>query len=757
MCRIYDLVEAEGRHFLVMEYVDGEDLASLLRRIGRLPADKAVDLARGMCAGLAASHDKGVLHRDLKPANIMVDGRGQPRITDFGLASEAGGGGGEIAGTPAYMAPEQLAGEPATTRSDVYALGLVLYETFTGRRRFEAATVKELVERHRNATAPSLADVRDVPAAVERAIARSLDEDPAARPESARALLSSLPGGDPLQAAVEAGETPSPAMVAAAAEAGDLTAARAWACLGVVVAGLVLAPMAAVRFLLLRQVGLSRPPEVLSDRAGTIAARLGYAAPVGDRATGFEVDDVLLAHLAADVSPGRWEALRDVRPAALRFYDRRSPQPLAAWGADRRVGKRDPPLDLPGMTEVSVDPEGRLLEFAAVPPPAAAADGADPDWATAFAEAGLDVSAFSPIAPSRSAPVDSDVKAAWQGPEGLRVDAAARAGRVVWWRLSGPWERVEEAAASTATRAAQAVYFVFLVLIHAGGVLVARRNLRAGRGDRRGAFRLAAIVFLAHLAGGLLRADHVPDLLEEFDALVAITSRALWWAAFVGIVYVAAEPHVRRRWPHMLISWSRLLAGRWRDPMVGRDVLVGAAAGTSVVLVVMALVFFLPPWLGAPPATPRASIVSPLGDLRHMLFFVFASLPISVVQALSAPFLLLVLRYLLRRDWAALLGLGVFCAAFTFMRLVDFASAPVAAAVAVAFSALAVVIVKRGTLLALVALAYYLHVLEAAPLTLDLDAWYADRSFLALGLLAVVAAVAFHVSLGGKPALPPAS
>jgi serine/threonine-protein kinase len=83
VCRVYDISEAEGRHFLSMEYVDGEDLATLLRRIGRLPADKALEVARKVCAGLAAAHDKGVLHRDLKPANVMLDGRGNVMITDW--------------------------------------------------------------------------------------------------------------------------------------------------------------------------------------------------------------------------------------------------------------------------------------------------------------------------------------------------------------------------------------------------------------------------------------------------------------------------------------------------------------------------------------------------------------------------------------------------------------------------------------------------------------------------------------------------
>src|SRR5262249_17073906 len=130
VCRVYDIGETDGQHFLSMEYVDGEDLASLLRRIGRLPSDKALELARQLCAGLAAAHERKVLHRDLKPANVLIDGRGRAHLVDFGLADLTGERrhAPEIAGTPGYMAPEQLEGREATTRTDVYALGLVMYE-----------------------------------------------------------------------------------------------------------------------------------------------------------------------------------------------------------------------------------------------------------------------------------------------------------------------------------------------------------------------------------------------------------------------------------------------------------------------------------------------------------------------------------------------------------------------------------------------------------------------------------------------------
>ncbi len=211
VCRVYDIGEAEGSTYLSMEYVDGEDLASLLRRIGRLPQDKALEIARQLCAGLAAAHDKGVVHRDLKPGNIMLDGQGQLRITDFGLAGVAGEVKDIRSGTPGYMAPEQRSGQEVTARSDIYALGVVLHEVFTGKRPSADSSHPDL--------APE----------VDRVIRRCLAEDPAKRPASALQVAAALPGGDPLAAALAAGETPSPEMVAAAGEHEGL---RPLVCLG---------------------------------------------------------------------------------------------------------------------------------------------------------------------------------------------------------------------------------------------------------------------------------------------------------------------------------------------------------------------------------------------------------------------------------------------------------------------------------------------------------------------------------------------
>jgi serine/threonine-protein kinase len=223
VCRLYDLGEAGGRRFLTMEYVDGEDLASLIRRIGRLPHDKAVQIARQLCAGVAAAHDRGVLHRDLKPANVMIDGAGDVRITDFGIATAVSDGASEFVGTPQYMAPEQFSGGSASVRSDIYALGLIVFEVFTGRRAQDAKTLEDLRKFHETGTHTTPSSiVRDLDPSVERVILRCLERAPERRPISALAVAAALPGGDPLAAALAAGETPSPDVLAAAGESDAL-------------------------------------------------------------------------------------------------------------------------------------------------------------------------------------------------------------------------------------------------------------------------------------------------------------------------------------------------------------------------------------------------------------------------------------------------------------------------------------------------------------------------------------------------------
>jgi tetratricopeptide (TPR) repeat protein len=188
VCRVFDIGESDAGIFYSMELVKGEDLAGLLRRVGRLPSEKVVDIARQLCGGLAAAHAQGVLHRDLKPANVLIDNDGVVRITDFGIAlSRANVDSHTLTGTPAYMAPEQReAGTTLSERTDIYALGLVLYDLLVGPQGFA---------RRRGPIAPPRPStlVPGVDPHLERVVMQALSLLPADRPASAMEVAASLP------------------------------------------------------------------------------------------------------------------------------------------------------------------------------------------------------------------------------------------------------------------------------------------------------------------------------------------------------------------------------------------------------------------------------------------------------------------------------------------------------------------------------------------------------------------------------------
>src|SRR6185295_2384863 len=343
VCRTYDIGDAEGRPFLTMEYVDGEDLASLLKRIGRFPQEKALEVARQICAGLAAAHERGVLHRDLKPANVMIDGDGHVRITDFGLAAIAGSVDNIRSGTPAYMAPEQLAGREVTQRSDIYSLGLVLFELFTGKRVFEASSLRDLIALHESsapATPSSL--VRDLDPLVERAILRCLEREPAMRPSSPLAVAAALPGGDQLAAALAAGETPSPEMVAAAGEQSALRPAIGIGLVAFTIAMLAGLTLASDRFAALNRIPFPRSADFLGDRAQEVIERIGYAEPPADTARGWTLDSEYLRDATRRNSPVPWPDLETGRTRTALFWYRTSPATLIPSRNNTRPTVDDP-------------------------------------------------------------------------------------------------------------------------------------------------------------------------------------------------------------------------------------------------------------------------------------------------------------------------------------------------------------------------------------------------------------------------------
>src|SRR5579872_3205326 len=494
VCRVYDVGDMEGYTFFTMEYVDGEDLASLLRRIGRLPEDKALDIARQLCAGLAAAHTKGVLHRDLKPANVMLDGRGQVVITDFGLAGVAEQiQGAEIrSGTPAYMAPEQLSGREVSTRSDIYSLGLVLYEVFTGKRAFsEKSTERLRASADRTVSRPSSV-VRDLNPVIERVILRCLETEPSARPATVLSVAAALPGGDPLAAALAAGETPSPQMVAASGETAGLRPRVAVACLAGALLALAFAVFLGVHYDGLRKVRPELTPEVLTQKAREIIARLGYPERPVDSASGLQYDDDFQEYVQKNDKPRpQWDAVLAARPSVLVFWYRQSPDDLVSDGFRDQlltpgiITETDPPPTLSGMVNVELDPQGRLTYLQAIPPQkessSAPAPATTPDWRILFEAARLDPTQLQKAEPVWNSLASSDVRAAWTGvwpgtTRPLRVEAAAWYGKPVFFSLVGDWtkpERMKNSDDSLGKKVRQLVSLALLLSLFAGAVYLA--------------------------------------------------------------------------------------------------------------------------------------------------------------------------------------------------------------------------------------------------------------------------------------------
>ncbi|HKA00079.1 MAG TPA: serine/threonine-protein kinase [Candidatus Solibacter sp.] len=758
VCRVYDIGQVEGMPFISMEYVDGEDLASLLTRIGRLPADKAIEAARRLCSGLAAAHDRGVIHRDLKPQNIMMNKRGEVVIMDFGLAAIASELTGPEArfGTPAYMSPEQLKGDSVTPKSDIYALGLVLYELFTGKKPFEASSVQQMIDMQEAAQITSVTSTAaDIDPAVDQVIRRCLAPDPAKRPASALAVLAALPGGDPLAAALAAGETPSPEMVAAAGKVEGMPRRYSVPCLALVIVFLLASiPVRQVRTGMVHG-GLDQTPDVLAHQAREYAAMFGYTARPADSAVWLEHRGQLLGYLRRQPRPHNWDQWLAWEPAIRAVY-RESPLALKA-APFGQVEWDNPPQLSPGMTRANLDGNGRLTAFSAVPlsgeaeltPPIA------PE--TIFRALRLDPAAFIETAPIERPVTPFDQRRAWKGPHPhlkdstLQVEAAWWKGRVVRVSALYPWQQADIAQPKQARASvdpgdilipaliACAVFFV---------ILLARRNWVKERADRQGAFRIAIAVFVLSAIrwSGLVHPIASSGLL---DAGVAAAADWLMDAASLCLIYLALEPEVRARWPHSIVTWNRVLVGKF-DAQVASHILIGAAVGTGLWVVFKGIAIFL--FNTNEPTNWDVSLHYLLGA-RQWIGANAGNLSSALGKGLVVFLTIFAMRQVFRRDWLAALAAA---ALFTITAGEVRASGLVTLGLLYAsiYASIIFVLLRCGLVASIVAV-FFADSMNAIVLGGDWSAWYLPASIATMLLLIGIAIWAFWRSLGGRELLEP--
>ena len=588
VCRVFDIGEIDGRHFLSMEFIDGDDLSQLLRRVGRLSSERAVEIARQLCVGLSAIHNAGILHRDFKPANVIIDSKGKARITDFGIAGVEA----EIAkdnlrvGTPAYMSPEQITGKDVSAKSDIYALGLVLYEIFTGKQAFSADSIPELIRKQTSETPTNPSEfVKGIDPLVESVISQCIEKNPSDRPQSALHVAMALPGGNPLQIALDAGQTPTPEMIAASPKKGAL---KPW------VAGLCLLGVIVAMFMVVAKNGLhksynltplQKSPEALADRAETMIKNFGYTEKPADKRNQFVQTQDFVNYADEKKLPDAAERLKTGQPYAIYFLYRQSPKLFIGFiKSFEGMSENNPAFAVPGMINVSLDTTGRLIEFRANPPETAAgAESPKFDWSKLFTEAGLDISKFEPVAPEWTPPAGFDERMAWKGTLAdwadipIRIEAAAFQGKPVFFRIISPWQKPQIAQAQG--QASDTLFYLGLMVVVAlASVVLVWRNIRLGRADLRGAGKIAVVFFIFNTIYRLTPplSLHVADVFWELDVIIDALQSGIWMGLLAGLFYCAIEPFVRRWWSEIFISWSRLLAGDFRDPMVGRHVLLGA-------------------------------------------------------------------------------------------------------------------------------------------------------------------------------------
>lgn len=790
VCRVHDIVESEGRWFISMEYIDGEDLASLLRRIGRPSTDKALDITRQVCFGLSAAHSAGVLHRDLKPANIMVDGQGQVRLTDFGVAALPG----QIdahdirTGTPAYMSPEQITGRDVSIQSDLYVLGLVLYELFSGKPAFRAKSLAEYIELQENAQPEELSELVDgIPDGVVRAVESCLRKDPWERPASALMVAASLPGADVLAAALAADQTPPPELVAAASTHGR-TFSRSRAVL--------LTAVFFAAFIILK-IGLpSRwdvlgtiSPEALAERSRRVLEDAGYARGSAYEDFGYidgEVQRPTWTELPPTASAPRPLSLGAIDPCAQWpvFWYRQSPLPLAASNVESvmfgsgHAMPEDPPHGRPGERIVMLDLSGRLLRFDAAPH--------DHDAAP------------TNVATTEEAAFESLLRAADFVPQETKVDNipsdhAYADGRTYVWRQSlrgdeseypivasgesfdhkpirfavgqptseqsAPataaganalerWNRVDSACSPAATRKSilrLSTRILFLIVM-AVSLPWAWRGYWTNRIDRNGGVRMALVVFVGQMAVVLLRIYASPTLYDGVLRLLLGAVRAAGFAALSAAFYVAVDLYARRYWPHMLVTWNRALLCKFADRDVRSHLALGACLGCFWALIANTERILVAA-LGLPEGSPLRgeSIAEKLYGGRALFAGYLDGATQAVLYGLLFLLLLVLARSVVRRPLLAAVIVGLLLVPMIVPRGANIFTSLIflgLGGVAVCIWAM-----TRFGLLTIVTGLFVVYILNTTPMTVQLNSWYVGFSAFSLAIVAGLAAY----GLSAKP------
>ena len=589
--------------------------------------------------------------------------------------------------------------------------------------------------------------VKELDPAVERIVLRCLAPDPKQRPATALSVAAALPGGDPLAAALAAGETPSPELIAAAGKTEGLQPRTAVAWLAAGLLGLAAVAIIAPSQQITEALHLENPPDALARDARTLLQGYGYTARPADRYWGLEYDGEYRAYLGTHPAEAeaRWKNLAAVDPPLATFWYRESPSPLIAQRTvNMQTSFTDPPFEIPTMIRLRFDPNGKLRYLEAIPPQMEAPAGPGSfEWSKLFEAAGLDMALFQTAEAQWTPAANWDQRAAWTAGS-MRIEAAAWRGRPVSFRIVEPWT-VPLRGGSPAS-GGQVAKIIILYAFLLAACVVAWLNFRARKADLRGATKIALWCWAAYSGAYFLRAHHTASVAEVTTFWRVVTNDGAINGFLVWVLYLALEPWVRRSWPHTMISWSRYTVKGWRDPLVGRDLLYSVSVGALLGLLDLLQSALRGP--SSPPLFPGAlfTLMGVLPVISSMLL-VFGG---EVINSLLIFFVLFLSRLVLRKEWIAIVATIAIVGAIDYapggMRLADL---PFEIALV---GILTIVMLRFGLVAAI--FGYAIKSTLRMPHTLDFSVWYAGTTAVPLVLVALLALYGFRTSLAGKRLIP---
>jgi hypothetical protein len=366
-----------------------------------------------------------------------------------------------------------------------------------------------------------------------------------------------------------------------------------------------------------------------------------------------------------------------------------------------------------------------------------------------FAASGIDPASLQPASPRWNSLAAADFRAAWDGKwpgseRPLHIEAAAWHGKPVYFSLISPWTRPNRTpTVENKGRAGAITSLVVAFLTAAAGMWFAVGNFARGRGDRQTAWRLACIAFAVGMATFLFHVHFVASLSMVLLVILAI-STSLFVAGTLWVLYIALEPYVRRHWPQTIISWTRLMSGRFRDPLVGRDLVSGVVMGMSWILVYEIGSLFRMRAGGAPQFPAQEYLMG----MREAAGAWLSTLVISILGTLFFFFTLVLLRMLVRNAW---LAAALFVALFTIPRILGSDHLVVDTVVWATIYAIAAVAVVRFGLVVLGIASLMANVLLNLPYTLDFSYWYATQCLFIALIFVAIGVWGVYTSLAGKP------